>query len=107
MAKYSASETHFTLLSVCEDRRLAIEYEINFIKSQLGDSNNEELTNQLVGLQNELNDENKKREFQRKENVRRRHNYIGFIMQVLKALAQSNKLAPCIIAAEAKQKSKK
>ncbi len=107
MAKYSATETHFNLLSVCEDRRYVIENEINFITSQLGDSNNEELMNQLVELRNELSEENSKREFQHKENVRRRHNYIGFTMQVLKALAQNNKLTQCIAAAETKQKSKK
>ena len=107
MAKYSASETHFTLLSVCEDRRYVIGNEINMITSQLDSSSNEELVNQLEALRNELNDENKKRELQHKENVRRRHNYIGFIMHVLKALAQNNKLTPCITAAETKQKSKK
>jgi len=107
MAKYSASETHFTLLSVCEDRRYVIENEISMITSQLGGSNNDELMNQLVALRNELADEHKKREFQHKENVRRRHNYIGFIMQVLKALTQNNKLTPCITAAETKQREKK
>ena len=48
-------------------------------------------------------EEEERRKMWRKENVRRRHNYLPFIVEMLKALAEQGQLLP--IFEKAKEKS--
>lgn len=102
MARYSASETHFALLSVCESKTSIIEAEISTINQQISTSIDETFINMsqqnIQLLQEELGDENAKLERQLKENIRRRHNYIPFIISLIRTLASKNKLEDMIAA---------
>jgi ubiquitin carboxyl-terminal hydrolase L5 len=96
MARYSSSETHFALLSVCESKTSIIEAEINNLNQEISTSIDETFINMsqqnLQLLQEELGDENEKLKRQLKENVRRRHNYIPLIISLIRSLASENKL---------------
>lgn len=129
MNRYSATETHFALLSVGEQRKTVIENHINALSSRLsildralhngegkssvlpdgfvvGDNADtlvEQRTTTLSTIENlkeELQDEFIKLRKQKEENVRRRHNYIPMAMALLRGLAEKGKLAGLISGAE-------
>ena len=129
MNRYSATETHFALLSVGEQRKTVIENQISFLSSRLsildravhtgegkssvlpdgfviGDSADilaEQRTSTLSMIENlkeELQDELIKLRKHKEENVRRRHNYIPMAMALLRGLAVKGKLAGLISSAE-------
>ena len=91
----------FALMAVCEDRLITLEEKIALLMSEekpVGD------------LQAELADLQSQREEGKRENVRRRHNYIPAIMALLKALQEKGKLKGIMEAsrkdAEAKRDAK-
>jgi len=57
-------------------------------------------------LRQKLADENEKADRYTKENARRRHNFIPFIMQLLQGLAQRDKLAPLVASATERAKTR-
>jgi len=127
MNRYSAAETHFALMSVCEKRSGVLEKEIAELTSQievidgvagggeLGPDGTaamidlgarESILGTIETLRMELLDENTKTAKQREENVRRRHNYLPMIIDLLKGLSKKGALDGMIDAAQkAKQTS--
>jgi ubiquitin carboxyl-terminal hydrolase L5 len=108
MQRYSSSETHFALLSIKPHPVVAIENEMQILQTGLSTASTaaaavshdddaevrqqlhslvEDLQRQLALLQGRLDDEHAKTKRQRVENIRRRHNYIPFIVALLKILA--------------------
>ena len=65
----------------------------------------ERLSNQIFSLRSKLEDELANQERQRQENIRRRHNYIPFIMKLLKALAAEGKMQPMVERAREKART--
>eukprot|EP01035_Chromulina_nebulosa_P018293 gene18293-23974_t len=63
MNRYSASETHFTLLSICPKKSIYISKQIEKLRLQIesisieDDANDHSLDQQIIELQNQLNDE--------------------------------------------------
>ncbi len=101
MSRYSSSETHFALLSIKQKRATLLQNEIALLQSRLDalsvdDAEAQGIRTELFHLRGELEDDLASQERQRQENIRRRHNYIPFIMGVLKALASKGKLQPMI-----------
>ena len=92
MNKYSASETHFALLSVQPKRSTRLEQEINILQGTLDgmslsesesdnllastSSESEEIQTKISELKMRLEDELASQEKQKQENIRRRHNYV-------------------------------
>ena len=62
---------------------------------------------QVSELQMKLRAEDEKRQRHECENVRRKHNYLPFIMEMLKVLAEQERLLPLIQQAKEKRKEKK
>lgn len=56
----------------------------------------EEVAEELYRLQTLIAEEDDRAEQFRKENIRRRHNYIPFIVELLKILAKEGKLVPLV-----------
>nr|XP_054770156.1 ubiquitin carboxyl-terminal hydrolase isozyme L5-like [Lytechinus pictus] len=116
--KYSANEIHFNLMALITDRRVIYEKETSRLQDQLKAlQSQEELmdTDQSAPLsvdaiQSELSryqllqeEENRKIKRFKVENVRRKHNYLPLIMELLKILASKGELVPLV--KEAKEKA--
>ncbi|XP_068159313.1 ubiquitin carboxyl-terminal hydrolase isozyme L5 [Drosophila tropicalis] len=108
MNRYSVGEIHFNLMALVSDRQRSYERQIATLMKPgdtLLDGNLSETERMLeiADLQRLLDFElNKKRRYQR-ENLRRRHNYLPFILELLKQLGETGQLMP--IYEKAKERS--
>uniref|UniRef100_A0A7M5XJJ8 ubiquitinyl hydrolase 1 n=2 Tax=Clytia hemisphaerica TaxID=252671 RepID=A0A7M5XJJ8_9CNID len=104
MQRYSAEEIHFNLMAVVSDRQDLYSKQINELKTQkdsLMQSGME--TDQIKIIDDEISRchsmlEREKEKLQRykTENVRRKHNYLPFIMELLRILAKKQQLVPLV-----------
>lgn len=123
MARYSSSETHFALLTICESKLLSISSDVNSKLSYLNlvnfvlasesgygtvasddgrfvvADNNEEairqkshLEHELSSLREELSLEEDRVRKQKEENARRRHNFVPFVLALVRKLAERGAL---------------
>jgi len=95
--KYSQNEIKFNLLAVVRDRRQAIKEEIAKLEQNASENGAK-----IVELRYELEQENERHNRWKEENIRRRHNYVPFLVNLLKVLAQKNELIPLIEQAKKK-----
>ncbi|KAK7507630.1 hypothetical protein BaRGS_00001565 [Batillaria attramentaria] len=98
MQKYSADEIHFNLMAVVSDCRMTYEKKLAEVQAQLdqGAMDTDDLQTEISRLNILLQEEERKRQRYKMENIRRRHNYLPFIMELLKVLASEKKLVPLI-----------
>lgn len=96
---YSETEIRFNLMAVTKDQRVVVKDKINKLKES---SNVDE--NQVYNLQQDLKDLESKFESWKAENIRRKHNYIPFIMNLLQVLAKEDKLPSMIDKAKERRK---
>lgn len=94
--KYSEGEIHFNLMAIVSDRKMLHEKQIQRIQRQQEESGMEtdaqhaEIARLKVLISEE---ENKTKQYQI-ENIRRKHNYLPLIVEILKVLAKEGKLMP-------------
>lgn len=117
MARYSASEIRFSLMGVIKDRRETLNEQLAAAEQQRGAieraqaggaaaaaplpadfvlASDEaglaaqlaEVTTRISNMREELRGEEEKRERWRVENIRRRHNYIPFVVNLFRILAE-------------------
>ncbi|POM63173.1 Ubiquitin carboxyl-terminal hydrolase, partial [Phytophthora palmivora] len=88
--KYAASEIRFNLLALMRNRIQTYEEQLQAIIETGGSEQ------QAAQIQADLAAEQQKRENWALENKRRKHNYIPFIIQLLKTLAEKKQLEPLI-----------
>jgi ubiquitin carboxyl-terminal hydrolase L5 len=103
MQQFGAAETHFALLRICQKRSSVLESVIASLNSQLeasmqieNDSERQNITAQLAKYNALLDEERQKEAGHAAENVRRRHNYIPFIVEMLHSLSKAGKLTAMI-----------
>jgi ubiquitin carboxyl-terminal hydrolase L5 len=117
--RYSKSEIRFNLMALIKSRKKLIEEKLFLIESKKKtivetlNPSEEEATNlkqQLEVLANEeqnllhqLQFEKDKQENWKIENIRRRHNYIPFLINLLKLLAEKGQLADLVEKAKRKK----
>lgn len=103
--KYSEGEIHFNLMALISDKKQQYEKRLADLQSQLQDQSMDTDTVQLEI--NHLNDLIKEEEIKSRryklENIRRKHNYLPLIMELLKSLAQEGKLND--LAAKARERA--
>ena len=85
IAKYQAGEIHFNLMAVIQDKLCNYKKQLQ----QCLDSGNE---NGATEFSMKIMEEEELRKKWHKENVRRRHNYLPFIVELLKQLAGNETL---------------
>lgn len=107
--KYSAEEIHFNLMAIVSDRLQQYQKSVEEIHNQIEAAGMEtdDLQAQLSQLQQLIADEEQKRQRQKIENIRRRHNYLPFIMELLKILAEDGKLVGLVEKAKEKSEERK
>ncbi|KAA0200156.1 hypothetical protein HAZT_HAZT010413 [Hyalella azteca] len=96
MLQYSSGEIHFNLMALVSDKKMMLEREINKLEGVAGSEA------KLAELRQAIMDEESKRARWREENIRRRHNYLPLIVNMLQMLAKENKLLPIYNAAKKK-----
>ncbi|KAJ8672776.1 hypothetical protein QAD02_004036 [Eretmocerus hayati] len=82
--KYNEGEIHFNLMAIVSDRKVLYERQ----KSLTTDAD------EIARLQSLIDEEIWKSKRYKMENIRRKHNYLPLIMEVLKVLAKEGKLKP-------------
>lgn len=87
MAKYQAGEIHFNLMAIIQDKMLSYARQLQACL----DSDN---SNGAAEMRMRMSEEEEQRKKWRKENIRRRHNYLPFIVELLKSLASTEQLLP-------------
>merc|ERR1712059_9241 len=95
--KYSSEEIHFNLMAVVSDRKMVYtkqreEYLKNKSGLKDGDANLTSINNKIAEVDNLIAREEEKRRTFKVENIRRQHNYLPFIVELLKILARKGEL---------------
>ena len=99
MAKYTAGEIHFNLMALIQDRTVRYNSQLKEVASLPADVQ----ASEIARIEMMLADEENKRAKWRIENMRRRHNYLPLIMELLRSLATRGELVP--IYQKAKEKA--
>jgi len=97
--EYNGTEIRFNLMVVVEDPRERLERELEVLSA-----NAEENAVKTSSLEDELNRQNEKHDRWRMENVRRRWNFVPFIVSLLKEVSKSGHAEDIINAATEKKK---
>uniref|UniRef100_A0A667ZN42 Ubiquitin carboxyl-terminal hydrolase n=1 Tax=Myripristis murdjan TaxID=586833 RepID=A0A667ZN42_9TELE len=115
--KYSEGEIRFNLMAIVSDRKMIYERKIAELQSQLTEDepmDTDQSSTFISSIQSEIakyqlliEEENQKLKRYKIENIRRKHNYLPFIMELLKTLAEYQQLIPLVEKAKEKQSTKK
>uniref|UniRef100_A0A3P8UR93 Ubiquitin carboxyl-terminal hydrolase n=1 Tax=Cynoglossus semilaevis TaxID=244447 RepID=A0A3P8UR93_CYNSE len=115
--KYSEGEIRFNLMAIVSDRKMIYERKIAMLQTQLTEDepmDTDQSSTFLSSIQSEIakyqlliDEENQKLKRYKIENIRRKHNYLPFIMELLKTLAEYQQLIPLVEKAKEKQSAKK
>ncbi|KAK3088786.1 hypothetical protein FSP39_023697 [Pinctada imbricata] len=103
MQKYSGDEIHFNLMAIVSDRKLQYEKQIKELQETGMETDTAQA--EINQLRIMIQDEEMKMKRYKIENVRRKHNYLPFIMELLKILAEQKQLLPLV--EKAKEKAAK
>ena len=90
IAAYSTSEIKFNLMAVTRDRRVSLRERLTELQSL---ENSVECEDEIQALTSQLELEESKELEWRDENIRRRHNYIPFVFNLLTAMAEKGQLS--------------
>jgi ubiquitin carboxyl-terminal hydrolase L5 len=96
----AAGKITFNLMAIIRDRRVGLREKIKRAEDQGN-------TAAVQTLQLQLADEEEKRKIWTEENIRRKHNYVPFIVGALKLLAKRKKLKNLVRAAQEKAAERK
>nr|XP_023404939.1 ubiquitin carboxyl-terminal hydrolase isozyme L5 isoform X3 [Loxodonta africana] len=104
--KYSEGEIRFNLMAIVSDRKMIYEQKIAELQRQLAEEepmDTDQGNNMLSAIQSEvaknqmlIEEEVQKLKRYKIENIRRKHNYLPFIMELLKTLAEHQQLIPLV-----------
>merc|ERR1712079_372606 len=90
MMKYTQGEIQFNLMAVIQDKTIRYNTQLKSISGMSIDSQMAE----VARIEMLLAEEENKRSKWKLENVRRRHNYLPLIMELLRSLAKRGELLP-------------
>lgn len=96
MKKYSEGEINFNLMAIVSDRKTKYEKKMQKIEKQMEEGGMETDSHQaeLSRLRLLIEEEDRKKKRYQVENVRRKHNYLPLIVEMLKVLAKEGQLLP-------------
>ncbi|XP_011208915.1 ubiquitin carboxyl-terminal hydrolase isozyme L5 [Bactrocera dorsalis] len=105
MQKYSEGEIHFNLMALVSDRLKIYQQKIDNLINTAEDAmdTDEDRQTEIAKLRSKMEYEVEKRKRYKIENIRRKHNYLPFIVELLKMLGEQGQLMP--IYEKAKQRA--
>ncbi|XP_013106069.2 ubiquitin carboxyl-terminal hydrolase isozyme L5 [Stomoxys calcitrans] len=107
MNKYSEGEIHFNLMAIVSDRQKIYQQQIDKLLSggavDAHAMETDDRETEIAKLRSMIDNEAEKRKRYRIENIRRKHNYLPFIVELLKMLGERGQLMP--IYEKAKQRA--
>ncbi|KAH8380479.1 hypothetical protein KR009_010925 [Drosophila setifemur] len=105
MQRYSDGEIHFNLMALISDRQRIYEQQIDKLLNPAPDAmdTEEDRQTEISSLRTYIQYEIQKKKRYKVENVRRKHNYLPFIVELLKMLGETGQLMP--IYEKAKQRA--
>ncbi|XP_061400715.1 ubiquitin carboxyl-terminal hydrolase isozyme L5 [Musca vetustissima] len=105
MNKYSEGEIHFNLMAIVSDRQKIYQQQIDkLLSGGSGEAmETDDRETEIAKLRSLIDNEVEKRKRYRIENIRRKHNYLPFIVELLKMLGERGQLMP--IYEKAKQRA--
>ncbi|KAI8115553.1 hypothetical protein FF38_03139 [Lucilia cuprina] len=105
MNKYSEGEIHFNLMAIVSDRQRIYQQQIDKLLKggEEAMETDDDRETEIAKLRFLVDNEVEKRKRYRIENVRRKHNYLPFIVELLKMLGERGQLMP--IYEKAKQRA--
>lgn len=96
IARYESNKIKFNLMAVIHDRQEVLQERVEQLEGQLAMSEDEGIRSALQGeisqLKQDLAEEKRKHENWKQENIRRKHNYVPFLVNMLKVLANNGQL---------------
>uniref|UniRef100_A0A8C2UQY9 Ubiquitin carboxyl-terminal hydrolase n=1 Tax=Chinchilla lanigera TaxID=34839 RepID=A0A8C2UQY9_CHILA len=104
--KHSEGEIRFNLKAIVSGRKMMYEQKVAELQRQLAEEepmDTDQGNNTLSAIQSEV----AKNQIYKIENIRRKHNYLPFIMELLKTLAEHQQFIPLVEKAKEKQNAKK
>ncbi|XP_061188180.1 ubiquitin carboxyl-terminal hydrolase isozyme L5-like [Saccostrea echinata] len=105
MQKYSTDEIHFNLMAIVSDRKAMYQKRLRELQSRGMETEADQL--EISQLMVKIQEEDLKMKRYKVENIRRKHNYLPFIMELLKILAEQKQLLPLVEKAKEKAAKKK
>jgi len=104
--KYSQSEIRFSLLAIVKNRKTSYLEALEQLKQQRDTAMDvDSISEKISELEQKIIAEEEKFKNWKIENIRRKHNYIPFLMNLLKILAEKDQLLPLIEKAKKNAKS--
>lgn len=95
MQKYSEGEIHFNLMAIVSDRQMIYQKQIDkLLNADENAMETDDKQTEIARLRSLIEDEVVKRKRYRVENIRRKHNYLPFIVELLKMLGEQGQLTP-------------
>jgi len=94
--KYSEGEIHFNLMAMVSDRQMLCQRQLDDILNATTDDEMEtdQKQTETAKLRMQIEDEISKRKRYRIENIRRKHNYLPLIVELLRILGEKGQLMP-------------
>ncbi|XP_065348309.1 ubiquitin carboxyl-terminal hydrolase isozyme L5 [Cloeon dipterum] len=94
--KYTAGEIHFNLMGVISDRVTAYQKQIEKIQKEIeeGGMDTDLQQVEIARFKERISEEKSKENMHKVENIRRKHNYLPLIVEILKTLAKEGQLMP-------------
>ncbi|XP_055377801.1 ubiquitin carboxyl-terminal hydrolase isozyme L5 [Condylostylus longicornis] len=93
MEKYSEGEVLFNLMALVSDRQLIYQRELDKIKNS-GAEGADDSQSEIIRIKSLMEYDIAKKKRYKIENIRRKHNYLPFIVELLKMLGEQGQLMP-------------
>lgn len=103
--KYNNDEIHFNLMAIVSDRKMLYEKKMKDMEESRMET--DDMSGEIDQLRMLIQEEEQKMLRYKIENIRRKHNYLPFIVELLKCLAKEEKLVPLVEKAKEKAAKKK
>ncbi|OQV15890.1 Ubiquitin carboxyl-terminal hydrolase isozyme L5 [Hypsibius exemplaris] len=93
MNRYAGKELRFTLLAVVSDRKLVYTRRIEELQKKNESMPSDEAIEEINQLKEQIEQEKLRDKANKIENIRRKHNFLPFIVELFKVLGDSTKLS--------------